>query len=94
MSAKTRVAYENITAGLPPAGSGQPVMGQQVIRQPRYKVTMIPDVTGWKPDDLRCIAGFHEGLWQEFTDPSKARDCAESATALGFAVSVEYLEGK
>jgi hypothetical protein len=58
----------------------------------RYKVTMTPDSSGWEPTDLRAVAGFHLGLWQEFTDPKKAYECMENAAGLGWSVALEHVE--
>jgi hypothetical protein len=57
-----------------------------------YKVTMTPASADWQPGDLRWACGYHLGLWQSFTDPAKAYDCMEDATALGFAVALEHVE--
>lgn len=57
-----------------------------------WRVTMVPDTSGWAEDDLSWETGFQDGLRQDFEDEAGALKQAETVTALGWSAAVEKLE--
>lgn len=58
------------------------------VRVTGYRVTMVPDTSGWGEGDLRWAAGWDRGIRYTTTDPAKAEEYAEIARGFGMTVTV------
>lgn len=52
------------------------------------RLAMIPDTSGWAKGDLRWKAGYHKGLWQDFTDEAEAERTGKWLAGQGWTVTI------
>ena len=52
------------------------------------RLTMTPGTSGWADGDLRWIAGYHKGLWQDFTSEAEAALTGKWLADQGWTVTI------